>query len=102
MKLQIGDREFDVNPAGETITVGDKSFAIRVVRNTQHRNGVREREGTRSAAPSLRPDEGRKSARRRQGIRSRAERSRWRTPDRDSRKRRKVPAGGYGARPSLR
>ena len=33
MKLQIGEREFDVNPAGDSVTVGDKSFTIRVVRN---------------------------------------------------------------------
>jgi biotin carboxyl carrier protein len=32
MKLVIGDREFDVQPTGESITVGDKSFAVRVVR----------------------------------------------------------------------
>jgi biotin carboxyl carrier protein len=32
MKLQIGDREFDVQPGGDTITVGDDSFAVRVVR----------------------------------------------------------------------
>jgi biotin carboxyl carrier protein len=33
MKLQIGGREFEVNPTGDTVTVGDKSYAIRVVRN---------------------------------------------------------------------
>jgi biotin carboxyl carrier protein len=33
MKLQIGAREFEVNPAGDTVTVGEKSYAIRVVRN---------------------------------------------------------------------
>jgi biotin carboxyl carrier protein len=32
MKLVIGDREFDVQPSGDTVTVGDKSFAVRVVR----------------------------------------------------------------------
>jgi biotin carboxyl carrier protein len=33
MKLQIGDREFDVNPTGDRISIGDATFAIRVVRN---------------------------------------------------------------------
>jgi biotin carboxyl carrier protein len=32
MKLLIGEREFDVQPGGEMVTVGDKSFAVRVVR----------------------------------------------------------------------
>lgn len=32
MKLVIGDREFEVQPSGDTITVGEKSFAVRVVR----------------------------------------------------------------------
>ncbi|HVP04460.1 MAG TPA: biotin/lipoyl-containing protein [Dehalococcoidia bacterium] len=32
MKLLIGDREFDVQPSGDSISVGDKSFAVRVVR----------------------------------------------------------------------
>jgi biotin carboxyl carrier protein len=33
MKLQIGDREYDVQPSGDTITVGSDSYAVRVVRN---------------------------------------------------------------------
>jgi len=33
LKLQIGDQEFDVQPSGDTITIGDTTFAIRVVRN---------------------------------------------------------------------
>ena len=33
MKLQIGDQEFDVQPSGDTVSVGDASFAVRVVRN---------------------------------------------------------------------
>jgi biotin carboxyl carrier protein len=33
MKLQIGEQEYDVNPSGDTITVGDASFVVRVVRN---------------------------------------------------------------------
>ncbi len=33
MKLQIGDREFEVQPGGDSITVGDKPYAIRVVRS---------------------------------------------------------------------
>ncbi|MDO8617225.1 MAG: biotin/lipoyl-containing protein [Dehalococcoidia bacterium] len=32
MKLVIGDQEFDVLPGGETITVGDESFAVRLTR----------------------------------------------------------------------
>ena len=32
MKLLIGEKEFDVQPAGDAITVGDESFAVRVVR----------------------------------------------------------------------
>jgi len=32
MKLLVGDREFEVQPGQDTITVGDKSFAVRVVR----------------------------------------------------------------------
>jgi biotin carboxyl carrier protein len=32
MKLLIGEKEFDVQPAGDSITVGDESFAVRVVR----------------------------------------------------------------------
>jgi biotin carboxyl carrier protein len=32
MKLVIGDREFDVQPSGDTVSVGDKSFAVRIVR----------------------------------------------------------------------
>jgi biotin carboxyl carrier protein len=32
MKLQVGDREFEVQPGADTISVGDKSFAVRVVR----------------------------------------------------------------------
>ncbi|MEO7667561.1 MAG: biotin/lipoyl-containing protein [Dehalococcoidia bacterium] len=33
MKLQIGDQEFDIQPSGDTVSVGDASFAVRVVRN---------------------------------------------------------------------
>jgi biotin carboxyl carrier protein len=33
MKLQIGEQEFEVQPGGDTITVGAESFAVRVVRN---------------------------------------------------------------------
>ena len=32
MKLLIGDKEYDVQPGGDTVTVGDKSFAVRMVR----------------------------------------------------------------------
>lgn len=32
MKLLVGDREFEVQPAGDAVTVGDKSFAVRVVK----------------------------------------------------------------------
>ena len=32
MKLTIGGEEFDVQPGGDTITVGDASFALRAVR----------------------------------------------------------------------
>jgi glutaconyl-CoA/methylmalonyl-CoA decarboxylase subunit gamma len=32
MKLLIGEKEFDVQPAGDSITVGDETFAVRVVR----------------------------------------------------------------------
>jgi hypothetical protein len=32
MKLLIGEKEFDVQAAGDSITVGDESFAVRVVR----------------------------------------------------------------------
>jgi len=32
MKLTIGGQEFDVQPGGDTITVGDASFALRAVR----------------------------------------------------------------------
>jgi biotin carboxyl carrier protein len=32
MKLLIGEKEFDVQPAGDSITVGDATFAVRVVR----------------------------------------------------------------------
>jgi biotin carboxyl carrier protein len=32
MKLTIGDQEFDVQPSGETVTVGGSTFAVRVVR----------------------------------------------------------------------
>jgi biotin carboxyl carrier protein len=32
MKLLIGEREFEVQPAGDTITVGDATFAVRVVK----------------------------------------------------------------------
>jgi biotin carboxyl carrier protein len=32
MKLTIGEKEYEVQPAGDTITVGDKSFAVRVVK----------------------------------------------------------------------
>ena len=33
MKIKIGDKRFDAQPAGETITVDGQSFAIRVVRH---------------------------------------------------------------------
>jgi len=32
VKLLIGEREFEVQPAGDSITVGDSTFAVRVVR----------------------------------------------------------------------
>ena len=32
MKLLIGEREFEVQPGGDSITVGDETFAVRVVR----------------------------------------------------------------------
>jgi len=33
MKLQIGDQEFEVQPAEDTVTVGEESYAIRTVRS---------------------------------------------------------------------
>ena len=33
MKLLIGEQEFEVQPGGDTVTVGTESFAVRVVRN---------------------------------------------------------------------
>lgn len=32
MKLLVGDKEFEVQPGSDTVTVGDKSFTVRVVR----------------------------------------------------------------------
>jgi hypothetical protein len=32
MKLLIGEREFEVQPSGDSITVGDATFAVRVVK----------------------------------------------------------------------
>ena len=32
MKLLIGEREFEIQPAGDSITVGDTTFAVRVVK----------------------------------------------------------------------
>jgi biotin carboxyl carrier protein len=33
MKLLIGDQEYEIQPAGDTVTVDGESFAVRVVRN---------------------------------------------------------------------
>lgn len=33
MKLQIGEQEYEVNPAGDTISVGDRTFSVRTVRS---------------------------------------------------------------------
>jgi len=33
MKVKIGEREFDVQPGADSISVGDESFGVRVVRN---------------------------------------------------------------------
>ena len=32
MKLQIGDQEYDVQPSGDSVTIGETTYAIRVVR----------------------------------------------------------------------
>jgi biotin carboxyl carrier protein len=58
MKLQIGEREFDVNPAGDTVTVGDKSFAIRVVRNHNIVTVYVNEKAHAVQLPSSVPDEG--------------------------------------------
>jgi biotin carboxyl carrier protein len=33
MKIVIGDQEFEVQPSGDTVTIGDAQFAVRVVRS---------------------------------------------------------------------
>jgi len=58
MKLLIGEQEYEVNPSGDNITVGDMSFAVRVVKNANIVTVYVDEKPFAVQLPATTPDEG--------------------------------------------